>query len=70
MDGNENEFVNDIEEKLREKLPSNYILQKNANLFYQITLDNNLQPMVNFDEYPRRGHSAFQTEYVFSWPAL
>ncbi|MGB5099404.1 MAG: hypothetical protein WBN94_02240 [Methanothrix sp.] len=49
MDGNENEFVNDIEEKLREKLPSNYILQKNANLFYQITLDNNLQPMVNFD---------------------
>jgi hypothetical protein len=62
MDENENEFVNDIEEKLREKLPNNYILQKNANLFYQITLDNNLRPMVNFDEDPRRGHSAFQTD--------
>lgn len=43
-------------------MPKECILQKNANLFYQIILDNNLKPMINFDEKPKRGHSAFQTD--------
>jgi len=58
----EDRFVKRVADLLEGKLPNGCILQKNANLFYQITLDNFLKPMVHFDERPKRGHSAFQTD--------
>ena len=58
----EDNFVKKVADLLEEKLPTGCILQKNANLFYQITLDNNLNPMINFEGEPKRGHSAFQTD--------
>jgi hypothetical protein len=64
VDENEKEdkFIDYVENRIKDKLPANYILEKYANLFYQITLDNNLNLMVNLDEEPKRGHLAFQTD--------
>ncbi len=62
MSMDEDHFVEKVANLLGNKLPKGYVLQKYANLFYQITLDNNLNPMINIDEEPKRGHSAFQTD--------
>lgn len=60
----ENQFAEYVEKKLKEILPElskDLIPEKNANLFYQISLDNNLNPMINTGN-PKKGHFAFQTD--------
>jgi len=58
---NENEFVEKVAQLVREVLPKKYVPKPKANLYYQITLDNKLDIIVNPKE-PKRGQSAFQTD--------
>jgi hypothetical protein len=60
----ESQFAEYVERKLKEILPElsrDLIPEKNANLLYQISLDNNLNPMIKATD-PKRGHFAFQTD--------
>lgn len=75
---NESQFAEYVERKLKEILPElsrDLIPEKNANLFYQISLDNNLDLMINYQispdnnltpmikaNDPKRGNFAFQTD--------
>ncbi len=58
----EDDFVERVACSINQNLPKEYICKKYANIFYQIELDNNLKPMVKFDEEPKRGRSAFETD--------
>jgi hypothetical protein len=59
----EYEFVGQVVQLLREKeiLPEPYTIRMNANLYYQIIADNNLNITANLKN-PKRGDSAFQTD--------
>jgi len=59
----ESEFVGEVVQLLREQqiLPEQYVVKRNANLYYQIIVDNYLRTEANL-QHPKRGHSAFQTD--------
>ena len=57
----EDQFVKKITSLAKKILPDKYIPIQKANLYYQITLDNNLNVTINPKE-PMRGQSAFQTD--------
>ncbi len=60
----ESQFAEYVEKKLKEILPElrkDLIPKKDANLFYQISLDNNLKQMINEGD-PKKGHFAFETD--------
>ena len=59
----EYEFVGQVVQLLKEKkiLPEPYVARMNANLYYQIIADNNLNITANLKN-PKRGDSAFQTD--------
>jgi hypothetical protein len=57
----EAEYVNNIGGKLKRVFTGKYVVEISANLFYQITIDNNLDVTVD-PKNPTRGHSAFQTD--------
>src|SRR5665647_1175784 len=59
----EYEFVGQVVQLLKEKkiLPEPYVARMNANLYYQIIADNNLNITARLKN-PKRGDSAFQTD--------
>ena len=59
----ESEFVGEVVQLLREQriLPEQYVIKRNANLYYQIIVDNYLRTKANL-KHPKRGDSAFQTD--------
>ena len=54
-------FVEKVTKLVKKILPDKYIPIPKANLYYQITLDNNLELKVD-PKKPKRGQSAFQTD--------
>ena len=58
---NEDKFVKRVTRLVKEVLPYKYIPVQKANLYYQITVDNNLNVTVD-PKKPVRGRSAFQTD--------
>jgi len=59
---NESEFV-DIFEKAANQIIGNKLnIIKGANLYYELSLDKNLQLSVDLSKKPMRGNSAFQTD--------
>jgi len=57
----EDEFVQQVTLLVKEVLPEQYIPIQKANLYYQITVDNNLEVTLDLKK-PKRGDSAFQTD--------
>ena len=58
---NEDQFVEKVTSLVKEILPDQYVPIQKANLYYQITVDNNLNVTVD-PKNPKRGQSAFQTD--------
>ncbi|MEM2145955.1 MAG: hypothetical protein QW279_11385, partial [Candidatus Jordarchaeaceae archaeon] len=54
-------FVNKVIASIKNVLPETYTVPPKANLFYQITVDNNLK-ILEDPRNPKRGQSAFQTD--------
>ncbi len=57
----EDDFVQQVTLLVKEVLPEQYIPIQKANLYYQITVDNNLDVTLDLKK-PKRGDSAFQTD--------
>lgn len=54
-------YVNEVVRIAQEVLPDQYVVKPKANLYYQITIDNELNVVVD-PKRPMRGKSAFQTD--------
>jgi hypothetical protein len=62
----ESEFNEYLLKELKPILPEKYTIESNANLYYKLTLNNELELEQNDLKNPRRGSSAFQTDILIS----